>query len=217
MIFYKKLTEKVDGNTKKVTRHFDLNIQMNNVYITSDVYQKIKKLGIRTWQLTKRTQWQVHSWWFELLRNIKEHGVNADFGNTAEVAYTTALQNYANLMYEFDVKGVEVDPILLDELKREKEEIERCLTPLTSHEERLLRPFLKSGFIYIGRHTSVSGVTREVSMVKPFEESMIVKTFGLVGLHDKMVLSLVDTIQVPYEATNKLIDKIDAKYEKGEL
>lgn len=195
---------------------FSLNT--DGVYVTLDTYQKFK----RRKRLTKREQFSLSSWWFDILREID----TVELDTYIERKIKEVRENYAITVqrvsdsndYQQDFKND-----FFIGLNRELKDVERALEPLHYHEKRLVQKYLDSGFTFLGRNTTTSGIYRSLILAKKvdLEEegkgNLILITIGAVGLKEKMIITLSDTFVLEFKEVRAIGKAIDKAYKKEEL
>lgn len=191
-----------------------------NIYIQSKVSQKVPFLKVFSRNLvTEVKSMELYPWWFDLVRKITYEGFNIE--GYAEHKLKEVDKDYRQILYNLDKEGIVIDPDLMGSLKRQQEELLRCLHPINDMEKRLLKPILDSGFHFIGRYTAPSQISRAVTLLKEIvTESTKYYVFievAIVGLGDRALISAASSIVLDEEVMINLASTIAKAYKKEEM
>lgn len=195
-----------------------LTLNTDGIYITLDTYQKFKVFN----RLTKREQFSLSSWWFDIFRDI----YTVDLSTYIEGKLREVQDNYAIMVQrvgDSDDYDQERKNDFFIGLNRELKEVERSLEPLHYHEKKLVQKYLDSDFTFLGRNTTASGIYRTLTMAKKIDKeeegkgSLILITIGAVGLKDKMMITVSETFILDYDEVRAVGNAIDKAYKKEEI
>ena len=190
---------------------------VRNLWLMKTVSQPFHFLKLfKKWVPRAVTDMEVHSWWFDLLRQaITEEGINEGYPSWK---LDDILKDYNAIVHKLDKEDIVIESDISYALERQKDEAERCLKNVDKYEYQLIRPFLKSGFKFIGRYMTQSGITRTITLLKQVGDTTFIFTnIGAVGLEDKMSISITETFVLDKKEIIALVDVIDQAYKKEDM